>query len=57
MARAIPHTVSLTEVPQFRRLVQFVADVEDHANENHDFELWSLIADLRRDLLGTDDDD
>ena len=50
-ARAVLH-VSLTEQPQFRRLVEFVREVEAHAQATDDFDLLSIVNHLDDDLLG-----
>jgi hypothetical protein len=51
MARMIPMTISLTETPQFKRLVEFASDVSQHASEFHDRPLAELVQNLHRDLL------
>ena len=44
-------TVSMTEVPQYRRLVRFIMDIEDYARLTADEDLANLVMDLRSDLL------
>lgn len=44
-------TMSLTETNQFRRLVDFAAAVERHADEQCDVALQALVHDLHDDLL------
>lgn len=44
-------TMSLTELPQFRRLVDFAQAVERHADEECDVALQALVYDLHDDLL------
>lgn len=43
--------VSLTEMPEFERLVQFLRDAEDLARVNADDELATLVDQTRTDLL------
>lgn len=43
--------LSVTEMPHFRRLIEFVADVERHADEQHDLALGEVVRSLRIDLL------
>jgi hypothetical protein len=43
--------VSATEVPQFRRLVEFLHDVEIHAVAFNDDDLLELVHETRDDLL------
>jgi hypothetical protein len=47
------HTIklSVTEMPHFRRLIEFVADVERHADEQCDLALGETVRSLRIDLL------
>lgn len=51
MAEPILVTYSLTEVPHFGRLVEFVADVYTYANETDDYALQGLVDTLRDDLI------
>ena len=44
-------SLSVTELPQFRRLVDFVVDVGEYAHEQGDEGLQSLLQDLADDLL------
>jgi hypothetical protein len=43
--------VSVTEVPQFRRLVEFLEAVENVGRINADDELQELVEECREDLL------
>lgn len=43
--------ISLTETVAFRRLVDFVEQVEEHADEQCDIALSTLVDDCRQDLL------
>lgn len=43
--------VSMTETSAFRRLVEFVAAVEQHAETEDDYGLRALVDELRTDLL------
>jgi len=45
-------TVSVTETRQYRRLVQFLMDVESLASVNADDELREIVNECRVDLLG-----
>lgn len=42
---------SVTEMPHFRRLVNFMVDVEQLADERCDLELHDLVEEARDDLL------
>jgi hypothetical protein len=42
--------VSLTEMAHFRRLVGFLRDVEEHADEQCDVTLQALVHEVRDDL-------
>ena len=44
-------SVSLTETPQFRRLIAFVVEVKVHADATSDEELAAMVEQLHRDLL------
>jgi uncharacterized glyoxalase superfamily metalloenzyme YdcJ len=48
--REVRFSVSVTEVPQFRRLVEFVADVEGYARLAYDHDLMRMVEELREDL-------
>ena len=43
---------SLTELPQFQRLVRFVVEVEDYAVWTQDEDLQAKVDELRKDLIG-----
>lgn len=43
-------TLSLTEAQQFRRLVAFVREVDEHADEECDVALQALVHTLHDDL-------
>lgn len=43
-------SVSLTETVQFRRLVDFLGDVQAHASETDDYELLAMVEECRTDL-------
>jgi hypothetical protein len=43
--------LSVTEMPHFRRLVEFVEEVERHADEECDLALKEIVRLLRSDLL------
>lgn len=49
MARAAL-SYSLTETTQYRRLVDFAADVHELASDREDEELLAMVDDLRRGL-------
>lgn len=49
--------VSLTETPQFRRLVTFIHDVDQHARDTGDYELTEIVCELHGDLMGMSGDD
>ncbi len=55
MARYVAR-VSFTEIAHFRRLVRFLADIEEYAEESRDVALQSLVEEVREDLLHMDDD-
>lgn len=44
-------TLSMTELPQFGRLVEFVVEVNELAERNDDRELQDLVEELKSDLL------
>lgn len=44
-------SVSATEVPQYRRLVDFFQEVEDLGRVNADEELLELVGEAKSDLL------
>ena len=44
-------TISITDLPPFRRLVEFVEQVDAHANAEDDFALRSLVDGCWDDLL------
>jgi hypothetical protein len=50
MARARVR-ISVTEMPHFRRLVDFVADVDRHADDQCDVALQEIVREVRIDLL------
>lgn len=43
--------ISMTEVPQYRRLIEFLADVSLHADTAGDPELDALVDGVREDLM------
>lgn len=43
--------VSATEVPQYRRLAEFYAEVERYADSEGDTRLREIVDECRRDLL------
>lgn len=49
--------LSLTETAQFRRLVDFAADVEEHADKEGDVALQALVLALHDDLLSDGEGD
>jgi len=51
MPRNVDVSVSVTELPQFRRLVQFVSEVEEYAEFRQDEELDALAQAAKADLL------
>jgi len=51
-SREIHVEISITETPQFRRLIDFIHDVEDYADEIEDVDLAEIIDRLRADLAG-----
>ena len=44
-------SLSLTETPQYRRLVQFIGEVAEYAAETNDSELAAIVERLRGDLM------
>lgn len=49
--RTVQVNVSLSEAPAFRRLVQFLEDVESHGRIHADEEVQGLVDECRSDLL------
>lgn len=47
----IVHRVYLADTPQFDRLVEFVAEVEEHAEGTEDWMLMDLVGELRAELM------
>ena len=45
-------TISLTETPHFRRLVDFLEDVDSYARIVADEDLAEIVTEARSDLLG-----
>lgn len=43
-------TISVTEMRPYRRLVDFLQDVDRYADENVDLELQDMVEDCRNDL-------
>lgn len=43
--------VSATELPHFRRLVRFLEDVSEHADDRCDVVLQRMVREVRIDLL------
>ena len=56
MPRSITMKFTMTEVPHFRRLVDFLAEVERHADEECDVALKDLVEECREDLLRVRED-
>ena len=48
-------SLSLTEMPQYRRLVEFVAEVAEYAAETGDEELAVKVERLRAELMALTD--
>ena len=49
-------SLSLTEMPQYRRLVEFVAEVADYAEMTDNRELAEAVEKLRADLMAMSDE-
>lgn len=47
---SITYSVTMTETWHFRRLVDFLVDVETHARENDDYALLSIVDEVQDDL-------
>ena len=50
-------SLSLTETPQYRRLVQFIGEVSEYAQETNDAALADIVERLRADLMAMVADD
>lgn len=57
MPRSHQIHISMTEVPHFCRLVDFVAAVERYADEECDMTLRSMVEELRADLASPWEDE
>jgi len=51
VATHVKYELSVTELPHFERLVEFLADVDDHAHREVDLDLKGLVESCRDDLL------
>lgn len=50
-------TISVTELPHFERIIQFICDVDDYAHREVDLELQGIVEDCRSDLLTIRDEE
>jgi hypothetical protein len=50
MPRSIPVKVTCTEMPQYRRLVDLLAEVAEHAEDTGDTDLQAIVAQTLDDL-------